>query len=188
MTAQVTSWKRNTRSKSQCSTFPQRNITSQGHKKQILKEIDGLILKIRKIKGIIMLARFHYNESVYIKLWVQNVPNLPTSKIREARTQALPSPPPFNVEMWFQSYVAKTTLQRGRKTTWSKNRSAPRFLNEFMGLRYMYLVRSYLALNSLHLLQNSPISFTQKGVRIIYCESRVRAVSSLCLFMPPINR
>ena len=76
MTAQVASWKRNTRSKSKCSTFPQRNITSQGHKKQILKEIDGLILKIRKIKGIMMLARFHYNESVYIKLWVQNVLNL----------------------------------------------------------------------------------------------------------------
>ena len=190
MTAQVTSWKRNTRSKSKCSTFPQRNITSQGHKKQILKEIDGLILKIRKIKGIMMLARFHYNESVYIKLWVQNVPNLQAhvkNPWRRHSCTSLPSPLPFNVEIWFQSYVAKTTLQRGRKTTWSKNTSASRFLNEFMGLRYMYLVRSYFALNSLHLLQNSPILFTQKGVRIIYCESRVRAVSSLCLFMPPLT-
>ena len=157
MTAQVTSWKRNTRSKSKCSTFPQRNITSQGHKKQILKEIDGLILKIRKIKGIMMQARFHYNESVYIKLWVQNLPNL----------QAYVKNPKCD----FKVTLLKQHCKEGGKTTWSKNTSASRFLNEFMGLRFMYLVRSYFALNSLQLLQNSPISSIQKGVRIIYRES-----------------
>ena len=72
-----------------------------------------------------MLARFHYNESVYIKLWVQNVPNLPTSKIREARTHALPSPPPFNVEMWFQSYVAKSTLQNRRENNMEQKIQVP---------------------------------------------------------------
>ena len=61
----------------------------------------------------------------------------------------------------------------GGKTTCSKNTSASRFLNELMGLRYMYLVRSYFAINSLHLLQNPPISSIQKGVRIIYCEGSI---------------
>lgn len=62
-----------------------------------------------------MLARLHYNESLYIKLWVQNLPNLQAHVKNPWSTHALPSPPPFNVEMWFQSYVAKTTLQKGRE-------------------------------------------------------------------------
>lgn len=48
----------------------------------------------------------------------------------------------------------------------------------------MYLVRSYFALSSLHLLRNSSISFTQKGVRIIYCESSIIPLP----FYAPINQ
>ena len=150
LTAQVTSWKRNTRSKSKCWTFPQRDITSQGHKKQILKEIDGLILKIRKIKGMMILGRLYYNESVYIKLWVQNAPNLQiSSKIREALVLFPPLPLPM-LRCDFKVTWLNQHCKKGGKTTWNKNTSASRFLNEFKGLRYMYQVRSYVALSSLH--------------------------------------
>ena len=89
---------RNTR-----STFHQRNIMSQGHKKQIMK-------KIRKTKGMMLLARLYYNfECKTCPIYK------PASKIREALIHFPPSLPPFNVEMWFQSYVAKTTLQKGRE-------------------------------------------------------------------------
>ena len=185
LTAQVTGWKRNKRSKSKCSTFPQRNITSQGHKKQILKKIVCLILKISKNKGMMMLARLRYNSlCMYKDLSAKRAQS--TNLVKNSwSTHALHSPPLpfFNVEIWFQSYVAKVTLQKGGKTTWSIITSALRSLNEFMGLRYMYLVRRYFALSSLHLLRNSSISFTQKGVRIIYCESSIIPLP----FYAPIN-
>ena len=110
----------------------------------------------------------------------------PATKIHEALVHSPPHPSPLPMFRFdFKVTSLKQHCKKGGKTTWSKNTSASRFLNEFMGLRYMYLVRSYFALSSLHLLRNSPLSFTHKVVRIIYCESRVRAVSSLCLFMPP---
>ena len=132
--------------------------------------------KIRKTKGMMLLARLYYNfECKTCPIYK------PASKIREALIHFPPSPLSmlkFNVT-WL-----KQRCKKGGKTTWSKNTSASKFLNEFMGLRFMYLARSYFALNCLHLLQNPPISSIQKGVRIIYCES-----SSIPLpLYAPVNR
>ena len=96
---------RNTRSKSKFSTFHQRNIMSQGHKKQIMK-------KIRKTKGMMLLARLYYNfECKTCPIYKL------ASKIREALIHFPPSPLSMwkRCEMWFQGYVAKTTLQKGRE-------------------------------------------------------------------------
>ena len=133
------------RSKSKFSTFPQRNITSQGHKKQIMK-------KIRKTKGMMLLARLYYNFECKTCLIYK-----PASKIPEALVHFPPSPLSM-LRCDFKVTWLKQHCKKGGKTTWSKKTSASRFLNEFMGLRFMYLARSYFALNSLHLLQNSPIS------------------------------
>ena len=147
---------RNTRSKSKFSTFHQRNIMSQGHKKQIMK-------KIRKTKGMMLLARLYYNfECKTCPIYK------PASKIREALIH-FPLSPLSMLRCDFKVTWLKQHYKKRGKTTWSKNTSASRFLNEFTWLRFMYLVRSYFALNSLHLLQNSFISSIQKGVRIIYC-------------------
>ena len=148
---------RNTRSKSKFSTFPQRNITSQGHKSKLWRKyvtpkgwccwIDYTItLSAKRAQSTNSLQKS-------VKLSYTSLPPSPLSMLRCD----------FKVT-WLKQHCKK-----GGKTTWSKNTSASRFLNEFMWLRFMYLARSYFALNSLHLLQNSPISSIQKGVRIIYC-------------------
>ena len=119
--------------------------------------------KIRKTKGMMLLARLYYNFECKTCLIYK-----PVSKIPEALVHFPPSPLSM-LRCDFKVTWLKQHCKKGGKTTWSKKTSASRFLNEFMGLRFMYLARSYFALNSLHLLQNSAISSIQKGVRIIYC-------------------
>ena len=104
--------------------------------------------KIRKTKGMMLLARLYYNFECKTCLIYK-----PASKIPEALVHFPPSPLSM-LRCDFKVTWLKQHCKKGGKTTWSKKTSASRFLNEFMGLRFMYLARSYFALNSLHLLQN----------------------------------
>ena len=110
-----------------------------------------------------MLARLHYNESVYIKLWVQNVPNLQaTLKILDACTHALLSPPNFNVEMWFQSNVAKTTLQNGREDNMQQKYKCLKIFEWAYGIKIHVLGKELFC--------NQLFAFAAKSPNLVYSE------------------